>query len=84
MVQDHPITTKGSDLSSLDPHVWAYDSFEIARDFLYTNVKEDYALSDDYVTLARSKAEKQIVRGGWRLAHLMMDIYGTEKDKFLW
>jgi len=35
LVAKYPLTTKGSDLSSMDPHVWAYDSFEISRDFLY-------------------------------------------------
>lgn len=83
LVEKYPLTTKGSDLASLNPHVWAYDSFEISRDFLYLDIKENEDLSQDYIDKARALAEKQVVRGGYRLAHLLMDIYGPNKDKFL-
>ena len=37
-------------------------------------------LPDDYVTKGQQLAEKQIVIGGYRLAHLLTTIYGSQAD----
>ena len=84
LVSKHPATS--SDLASLDPKVWAQDSFAISKDFLYKTVTPGDALSQDYVAQAQVLAEQQIVIGGTRLANLMISIFGSsteEVSKFL-
>jgi len=48
LVATYPATS--SDLASLDPKVWAADSFAIANSFLYAGVKEGDSLTDEYIT----------------------------------
>ena len=64
------------DVDSLDPLVWAKDSYEIASTFLYKNIKESTALTSSYVNDGAAIAESQIVKGGTRLANLMIAIFG--------
>jgi len=40
LVEKHPLSKKGSDVTSLDPHVWAMDGFKIAEDFLYKDITQ--------------------------------------------
>jgi len=82
---ENPISKKGSDAASLDPFVWSYDSFRISKEFLYKDVVAGGVLSSDYVAKAQKFTEHQIALGGYRLAHIWIDILGknAEKDKFL-
>jgi len=79
LVSTYPATQ--DDVASLDPKVWANDSFKIASDFLYNTVKEGDKLSAAYVTQGQIDAKKQIVLGGTRLANLMISIYGTSTEE---
>jgi hypothetical protein len=83
LVEEHPLVKKGSDVTSLDPHVWAMDSFKISEDFLYDGITQDQLLSSDYIAKAQQLAERQIVLGGYRLAHIMIDLFGKGSSKFL-
>jgi len=47
LVKSFPATQ--DDVASLDPKVWANDSFSIAKTFLYKTVEEGHKLSDAYV-----------------------------------
>jgi len=84
LVSKYPASS--TDLASLDPKVWASDSFAIASTVTYNTVKEGDALSADYITAGQEATKKQIVIGGTRLAALMVSILGTstaEAAKFL-
>jgi hypothetical protein len=84
LVKTYPASS--SDLDSLDPKVWAADSFAISNSDVYKNVKEGDKLSDEYIQQGAIDAKKQIVIGGTRLAHLMIEVYGSkseEASKFL-
>jgi len=84
LVKTYPASS--TDLASLDPTVWAADSFAISQSFLYKDVKSGDSLSADYITQGQIDAKKQIVIGGTRLASLMVTVFGTssaEASKFL-
>jgi len=79
IVEDYPVTDV-SDLKSMDPAVWAKDSWVQGETFVYKNIDESVALPADYVTEAQKIAQKQIVIGGHRLAMILMQIYGSASD----
>jgi len=83
LVEEHPLADV-TDLKSLDPAVWAKDSFEKSEFFVYDHIAENASLPADYIKQGQSIAEKQIVIGGFRLAHVLMSIYGDSGDKFLY
>lgn len=60
--------------ASLDPNVWAKESFEIASTFVYKGIKENEALPEKYLHEALPIAQKRIVTGGYRLANLLIDL----------
>lgn len=65
---------------------WAEESFEISESKVYSGVKENQSVSDDYVKDRNAIAERQIVLGGYRLASLLkslkLDEYASV-EKFL-
>jgi hypothetical protein len=81
-VETYPVSDV-KDLASIDPAVWAQDSFQAGETFVYKNIAESQPLPAEYVNEAQKIAQKQIVIGGFRLAHILMDIYGTKTDLFL-
>jgi len=84
LVEEHPVSDV-TDLTSLNPADWAKDSYEVSQTFVYKDIAEGQPLPEDYVEKAQQLAEKQIVMGGFRLAHVIMNIYGSQADvqKFL-
>jgi hypothetical protein len=72
LVAKYPPT---GDVDSLDPLVWAKDSYTIASTFLYKNIKESTPLTSSYVDDGAALAESQIVKGGNRLANLMIEVF---------
>lgn len=49
LVAKHPVNTL-NDVKNLDPHVWAQETFKIAQEFAYINIKENEPLSEAYIT----------------------------------
>jgi hypothetical protein len=71
---------------SMDPTVWAKESFDIASTFVYAGLTEGAAPSDEYVTKGQKIAEKRIATGGYRLAKLLESMtlaISDEEIKFL-
>jgi len=62
-----------------NPRDWANESFQISKDFIYKNIKEDTPIPDSYINQGREIAEKQLLRAGARLAAVLMDL-----DLSLW
>lgn len=71
---------------SMDPTVWAKESYDIASTFVYGGLTEGAAVPDEYVTKGRALAEKRIATGGYRLAKLLESMtlaISAEEMKFL-
>jgi len=60
---------------------WAADSFALVEG-VYGDISEDEALPDSYISKNQPLAERQLVLGGLRLAHVLTTIYGSN-DRFL-
>lgn len=71
------------DVDSLDDTLWAKESFEISKSFVYTGIKENEPLPESYKTKGLEIAERRIATGGYRLAHLMKTIFGAKEEAFL-
>jgi hypothetical protein len=67
----------------LDVVSWAEESFKISQDFVYKGIKENEALSDEYVSKCKEIAEKRIVTGGHRLANFLktLDFTAFKNDE---
>ena len=79
LVKTYPASS--ADLASLDPKVWANDSFAIANSFLYKGITVGTALTDEYVKQGEIDAKTQIVIGGTRLANLLISVYGAKTEE---
>jgi len=81
IMSEHPESSI-QDSKALDPEVWAAESLEISRDFVYKNLPDSSKLSvlpQDYIDTGVKIAEKRIVTGGYRLANFLenMDLTTT-------
>jgi hypothetical protein len=65
-----PVESIG-DIHNLDPKSWLQESYKIASEFAYKDIKENEPLSEEYITKGRDIAEKQLVLAGYRLAELL-------------
>ena len=69
------------DVDSLDDTLWANESYEITKNFVYTGIEENKPLPSSYKTKGRKIAENRIATGGYRLAHLMKTIFGSAQEE---
>ena len=70
---EHPESTI-HDVKSLDLEVWAAESLQISKDFVYQNLppsSTESVLSQEYVDAGVKVAELRIATGGYRLANLL-------------
>jgi hypothetical protein len=56
---------------------WDDESLEIAESFVYTGITENTLPSDAYLKAGIDIAERQIVKGGYRLALLLETWWGA-------
>lgn len=63
----------------LNPMVWAYESFEFARNVTYPHFLTTNKVTEEYVALAYETCKKRIALAGYRLANLVIDIYEKAK-----
>jgi hypothetical protein len=74
---------QASDYENLNFDSWAEDSYQIAATYAYDGITEGVKLEDDYVTANNDRTERQIVLGGYRLAHVIKTIFGSKAATFL-
>jgi len=53
---------------------WAAESLQLAKSDVYPEAHENQPLTDDYITCAVATCERQIAKGGYRLARLLTQI----------
>ncbi len=68
------------ELGETDMKQWAQEGHEIAKGFAYENIQEDTIPSDEYITECVKICNKQIVKGGYRLADTLIDIWTGEAN----
>jgi hypothetical protein len=56
--------------------MWANESFELSKSNVYSGIKENEALPEDYITKNQDAIQRQIVLGGLRLSYVITTIFG--------
>ena len=65
----------------IDPVVWAQESFKIAQDIVYPHVQRSNRVDEYYSKLTCNTLRRQVVKGGYRLANFIKDIYSHANVK---
>ena len=60
--------------NSLDPELWAGESYNVAPS-AYKGATEKEKLTDDYIAANLPQLEFQLIKAGFRLAHLIAYLY---------
>lgn len=58
-----------------DPWIWADESFQIAKQITYQNIKVGDKPSDSYIQLGQATVAERVVLGGCRLANLLNSLF---------
>lgn len=61
---------------SKDPNVWAWESYQVGINVAYSNITPGAKPSKDYIENAQSAARRRLALGGYRLAALLISIFG--------
>jgi hypothetical protein len=59
----------------LQPEVWAYESFVVAKNTTYPALLKSVEVDQQYVDLTFNTSKKRVVLGGLRLANIVSKIY---------
>jgi hypothetical protein len=79
--KEFPMEKYGADLLSY-PDVWAQESYDIAKDFVYVGIKEGEWPSDDYLTKGQEIAKERVAKGGYRLYLTILNMWlGLEDEE---
>lgn len=80
----HTYTIEDADAKNLDFTDWAAEDFYFTAVYVYTDLIQGEKLSHDYIEVARSIAERQVLLGGLRLANLLKSLkLGAEPSEFI-
>eukprot|EP00347_Sterkiella_histriomuscorum_P010921 403374421 len=74
-------TFPNNEYNSVDVNLWVNESFEVAQNAVYANIKENQAASDSYVQQNQKVIEKQIIIGGLRLATVIKQVFGNNTNQ---
>jgi hypothetical protein len=72
-------TIDPSEYQNNDVDKWAQESFELSKSNVYTGIKENQAIPQDYIDKNQIAIQKQIVLGGLRLANVIKTVFGSAK-----
>lgn len=73
--QDYPEQKFGATTANLNAQAWANESFQMGKNFAYTNIQENSKPSVQYIAKGRDIAESQIALAGYRLANLLNKLF---------
>ena len=62
---------------------WAKEGVELAKNFVYKHIKEGELPSDHYISEGARIAQRQIAKGGYRLAKLLSKMWKKSDHGFL-
>lgn len=74
--QRYPEGSFGSKASDLTVHNWAKESYEAAVYYCYSGARRSNSQSDEYLERWEKQGLKRIALAGYRLAHLLEELYG--------
>lgn len=60
---------------------WAQDAFQIGADNAWKSIEAGQAVSTSYIAKVKPLTERQIVLGGYRLAYLITQLFGSSAEE---
>jgi len=57
---------------------WSYDTYHIAVESAYMDIKYDQKPTEEYINKAWETTKRQLALGGYRLAKLLKELYGEK------
>lgn len=60
---------------------WHKETYKLSVDFVYKNIKENEVPSDEYIQNGIKVAERQIAKGGYRLADLLIQMWPQQPQQ---
>jgi len=72
---------KYGDRLTSDPSVWAQESYDLAKNFVYVGITEGEWPSDEYLTKGQLIAKERVALGGYRLAQTIIDLWSGVDDE---
>ncbi len=64
-----------TELKDLDPHTWIVESNTLARQFVYTGIKENDAPTQSYTEQAQKISSRRLALAGYRLAAVLNELF---------
>ena len=61
-------------------HMWADEGYQLATTVVY-NITQNTLPTDEYVEVARKVVHRQLAKGGYRLANLLVKIFGPAPEE---
>ena len=60
---------------------WSFEGHEISKNYVYPDIEEGGVASDEYTERGQEISDKQVVKGGYRLAKVLIDIWENENEE---
>ena len=77
---EHPVTEEQMKMELLKPEKeWADEGFKLATEVVY-NIEQNTLPDEEYVKVARAVVHRQLAKGGYRLAQMLIDIFDKKTD----
>ena len=80
VMKDYPADSM-PESKNLDPHDWVMESYALARDVTYKNIKEGATPSQGYTDEAQKLCRKRLALAGYRLAGVLNTLFAAEAPK---
>lgn len=77
LVSQYPESDFGTKATNLEIDTWGDEGFYLATTLVY-QTPENQVPTSDYLTKAKMSAEQQLALAGYRLAHLINDLLGSD------
>lgn len=81
IMKEFPRELFSEHLADPDPTNWTIEGFIDASLYAYNGIKEGERPSDEYLKKALNIAKRRIALGGYRLADIFMELYGSDCDQ---
>jgi hypothetical protein len=74
LMKEHPAETMEG-VRDLDPHTWVVESNALARQFVYSGIKEGETPSKEYTERAQQLSRRRLALAGYRLAGVLNSLF---------
>lgn len=81
IVEEFPESYFGDKVESLDINNWIGEGFDIAQNFVYSDIDMFPVLRTQYLVNGRRLARERLALAGWRLYYVLVDLFSDMEEK---